>query len=169
MTVKINLRIITKNHAAYPEIGLLLKLISKPNGCATAMPTAREINSILHHSEKLFRKKFCLASLILYFSLGSWCSIRSGKKFSVVLGALDYEFFILTRFTSRARRTTRSSLFVKHGIKYINNSQPSPNQHGNQARPEFLTPNLTILPGRFFSARRPVQNAQFVVISIQWL
>ena len=35
-----NLRIITKNHAADPEIGFLAKSISKPYGRATAMPTA---------------------------------------------------------------------------------------------------------------------------------
>ena len=40
MTVKINLRIITKNRVADPEIGFLTKSISKPNGSATAMPTA---------------------------------------------------------------------------------------------------------------------------------
>ena len=39
MTVKMNLRIITKNHAAYAEIGFLAKLISKSNG-SKAMPTA---------------------------------------------------------------------------------------------------------------------------------
>ena len=38
-----NFRIITKNHAADPEIGFLRKSISKPNGCATAMPTAWEL------------------------------------------------------------------------------------------------------------------------------
>ena len=27
-----------------PEIGFLAKLISRPNGCATAMPTAWELN-----------------------------------------------------------------------------------------------------------------------------
>ena len=31
MAVKMNLRIITKNHAADPEIGFLTKSISKPN------------------------------------------------------------------------------------------------------------------------------------------
>ena len=41
-----NLRIITKNHAADPEIGLLAKLISKSNGCATAMPTAWELTLV---------------------------------------------------------------------------------------------------------------------------
>ena len=43
MVVKMNLRIITKNHAADPEIGFLTKSISNPNGCAMAMPTAREL------------------------------------------------------------------------------------------------------------------------------
>ena len=38
-----NLRIITKNHAADPEKRFLTKSISKPNGCATAMPTAWEL------------------------------------------------------------------------------------------------------------------------------
>ena len=42
MGVEMNLRLITKNHAADPEIGFLSKSISKPNGCATAMPTAWE-------------------------------------------------------------------------------------------------------------------------------
>ena len=43
MGVKMNLRIITKNHAANPEIGFLTKSISKPYGCGTAMPTAWEL------------------------------------------------------------------------------------------------------------------------------
>ena len=43
MVVKMNLRIITKNHAADPEIGFLAKSISKSNGSATAMPTAWEL------------------------------------------------------------------------------------------------------------------------------
>ena len=43
MTVKMNLRIITKNHAADPEIGFLTESISKPNGCATAILTARGV------------------------------------------------------------------------------------------------------------------------------
>ena len=38
-----NLSIITKNHAADPEIGFLAKPISKFNGYATAMPTAWEL------------------------------------------------------------------------------------------------------------------------------
>ena len=40
MDAKMYLRIITKNHAAYPEIGSLIKSISKPYGRATAMPPA---------------------------------------------------------------------------------------------------------------------------------
>ena len=47
MAVKMNLRIITKNHAADPKIGFLAKSISKPNGCATAMPTAWELKNEL--------------------------------------------------------------------------------------------------------------------------
>ena len=47
MDVKLNLRIITKNHAADLEIGLLTKSISKPNGCAMAMPTAWELSDFL--------------------------------------------------------------------------------------------------------------------------
>ena len=43
MAVKINLRIITKNHAADPEIMFLAKSISKLNGCATAISTALEL------------------------------------------------------------------------------------------------------------------------------
>ena len=43
MAVKMNLRIITKNHAADPEKGFLAKSISKSNGYATAMPTAWEL------------------------------------------------------------------------------------------------------------------------------
>ena len=43
MAVIMNFRIITKNHAADPEIGFLAKSISKSNSCATAMPTAWEL------------------------------------------------------------------------------------------------------------------------------
>ena len=43
MAVKMNLTIMTKNHAADAEIGFLTKLISKPYGRATAMPTAWEL------------------------------------------------------------------------------------------------------------------------------
>ena len=43
MAEKINLRIIAKNHAAYPKIEFLKKSMSKPNGCARARPTAWEL------------------------------------------------------------------------------------------------------------------------------
>ena len=43
MGVKMNLRMITKNHEADPEIGFLTKSISNPFGRATAMPTAWEL------------------------------------------------------------------------------------------------------------------------------
>ena len=44
MGVKMNLRIITKNHPADPEIGFLTKSISKPYGRATAMPPAWKLS-----------------------------------------------------------------------------------------------------------------------------
>ena len=40
MRVKMDLRIITKNHEADPEIGFLTKSISKPFGRATTIPPA---------------------------------------------------------------------------------------------------------------------------------
>ena len=40
MGVKINFRIITKNHAAGSEIEILKKALSEPFGSVTAMPTA---------------------------------------------------------------------------------------------------------------------------------
>ena len=43
MGVKMNIRVITKNHATDPEIALLTKSISKPYGRAAAMPTASEL------------------------------------------------------------------------------------------------------------------------------
>ena len=46
MGVKMNLRIITKNHAPDPEIGILTKSISKAYGRATAKPTAWELKEI---------------------------------------------------------------------------------------------------------------------------
>ena len=50
MAVKMNLRLnlITKNHAADPEIEFLTKSISKLDGCATAMPTAWELKKIVY-------------------------------------------------------------------------------------------------------------------------
>ena len=52
MAVKMNLTIITKNHAADPEIGFLAKSTSKPNGCATAMPTALELRNFVARKVK---------------------------------------------------------------------------------------------------------------------
>ena len=43
MSVKMNLRIITKNHEVDPETGSLTKSISKLDGRATAMPPAWEL------------------------------------------------------------------------------------------------------------------------------
>ena len=47
IAVKINFRIIKKNHPADPEIGFLTKSISKPYDSATDMPTAREIREVI--------------------------------------------------------------------------------------------------------------------------
>ena len=52
MAVKMNLRVITKNHAADQEIGFLTKSTLEPNDCATAMPTAWELRlKIRKHCE----------------------------------------------------------------------------------------------------------------------
>ena len=55
MGVKMNGRIIKKNHPTDPEIGFLIKSISKPYGRATAMPTAWEFILLLF----LILSKFC--------------------------------------------------------------------------------------------------------------
>ena len=57
MGVKMYLRIITKNHAADPEIGILIKSILKPYSRATAMPQAWDLNE--------FKSNFCNAYLKL--------------------------------------------------------------------------------------------------------
>ena len=62
MSVKMNLRIITKNRAADPKIGFLTKSIFKPCGCAAAMPTAWELSLVCNNIicfEPLFKKVFC--------------------------------------------------------------------------------------------------------------
>ena len=46
MAVIMNLRIVTKNHAADPEMEFLAKSISKFNGCATAKPTVWELKKL---------------------------------------------------------------------------------------------------------------------------
>ena len=43
MGVKMNLRVITNNHEADPEIGFLTKSILKPYDRATTMPPAWEL------------------------------------------------------------------------------------------------------------------------------
>ena len=49
MAVKMNLRVITTNHAADPEVRFLKKSISKSNDCATAKPTVWELRTNLDH------------------------------------------------------------------------------------------------------------------------
>ena len=61
MAVKMNSRIITKNHAADPEIWFLTKSISKPYDRATAMPTAWEL--------RLKFETYCLLDKELFGSL----------------------------------------------------------------------------------------------------
>ena len=53
--VKINLKIITKNHEADPEIGFLTKSISKRYGNKTAMPPTLESTPI-YESENSDKK-----------------------------------------------------------------------------------------------------------------
>ena len=65
MGVKMNSRIITKNHTADPEIGFLTKSISKPNGRATAMPPAWELKLLrfLRHNQICLHKfRFIISS-----------------------------------------------------------------------------------------------------------
>ena len=63
MAAKMNLRRITKNHAADPEKGFLAESISKPNGRATAMPTAWELTfrslKLPNHENFRIGKIFC--------------------------------------------------------------------------------------------------------------
>ena len=47
MGVKINLKIVTKNHAGNSEKRFLAKSISKPYGCATALPTAWDLMNVI--------------------------------------------------------------------------------------------------------------------------
>ena len=63
MGVKMNSRIIMKNHAADPAMGSLTKSISKPFGRATAMPPAWELTQLLELVKKKvfsYRFKFLL-------------------------------------------------------------------------------------------------------------
>ena len=61
IAVKMNLRIITKNHVADPEIGLLTISISKPYGHATPMPPAWELTK----SAKFSTNNFLSSNLCL--------------------------------------------------------------------------------------------------------
>ena len=54
MGVKMNLGIITKNHAADLEIGFLTKSISKPYGRSTAMPPAWELSYLIFWRNFIF-------------------------------------------------------------------------------------------------------------------
>ena len=54
MVLKINFKIITKNHAADPEVGFLTKTISKPYGRATAMSPAWVFSNFTFSKPKRF-------------------------------------------------------------------------------------------------------------------
>ena len=63
-----NSRVITKNHAADPEIGFLTKLISKPYGRATGMPTAWELTgiSLYYNSHEACSTHHCDGNLVSF-------------------------------------------------------------------------------------------------------
>ena len=83
MAVKMNLKIITKNHAADPEIRFLAKSISKSNGSATAMPTAWELTP---ENLSIF------LSIIGYKKLKSLL-ISTEKKMQLVLFLIRFSSF----------------------------------------------------------------------------
>ena len=61
-----NPRIVTKNHAADQEIGFITKSISKPNGCARAMPTAWKLRESFEKiiANEIIINKIYLAKII---------------------------------------------------------------------------------------------------------
>ena len=65
------LRIITKIHAADPEIGFLTKLISKLFGRATAMPTAWELSDLRIHLDSVRINTLVVSGLNLSFCIKS--------------------------------------------------------------------------------------------------
>ena len=129
MGVKMNFRIITKNHAADPEIRFLTKSISKPFGRATAMPPAWEtkifrlglfwsrIFSVILRNKTLATtaKRY---SRILWLSLSKfYCSwfhpVRSRSLFRRPKNSFD---------VSRAkyfRKNAHTSQFVRHHRKRV--------------------------------------------------
>ena len=78
MTVEMNSKIITKNHAADSEIEFLEKSISKPNGYETAMPTTWELTLKLQRASiSLFSpSNFSLISSFQWSTLFILCSSR---------------------------------------------------------------------------------------------
>ena len=60
MGVKMNLRLITKNHEVDPEIGFLIKSILNTYGRAAAMPTAWELKNYLkEYSQRNIERLEC--------------------------------------------------------------------------------------------------------------
>ena len=75
-----NSRILTKSHAADPEIDILKKSILKPYGRVTAMPTAWELMAL--------------------FCLNQWCRISSIFWDQYVMGPMA-SFFLLKKVSGR--------------------------------------------------------------------
>ena len=65
MGVKLNLRKITKNHEADPEIGFLTKSIIRPYGCATAIPPAWELRIDSQPEKGFYQKAQCTGNFII--------------------------------------------------------------------------------------------------------
>ena len=63
MVVKMNLSIITKNHAANPEKGSLKKSILKPYDRAAAMPTAWKLMSRIFNVSLIIKSTYESADL----------------------------------------------------------------------------------------------------------
>ena len=72
MGVMMNLRIISKNHEADPEIAFLKKPISKPYSRATAMPPAYDFNL---NEKNIYKKAYKVVNFDLLRMLSSKCQI----------------------------------------------------------------------------------------------
>ena len=131
MGVKMNFRIITKNHAADPEIRFLTKSISKPFSRATVMPPAWELRQKYFRLGLFWSRIFSVIlrnktlaitakrySRILWLSLSKfYCSwfhpVRSRSLFRRPKNSFD---------VSRAkyfRKNAHTSQFVRHHRKRV--------------------------------------------------
>ena len=90
MDVETNLRVITKNHAAAPEIRFLTTSISQPFGRATAMPTAWEVNNQSQNlvtNKNISRLRAVLERFVRF-------DARSDERWPLLV--LDPDFFLKT-------------------------------------------------------------------------